>query len=105
MMYKLYDLEISTNGNTRSFNCSHVVGQGLIIEGENFRFKSNTKYFSHYVLSSLIPYLAAKQRANDKCDWMYFENEISCPDPKCGAKFAIKRRARNQYIYKPRGNN
>lgn len=102
MKYKLYDLEITTVGDPATFNCSHVVGEGLIVEGENVRFKNGTKQFSHYVLASLMPYISAKQRTQDKSDWMFFEDEISCPDPKCGARFVFKKLRRRQLKYSPK---
>jgi uncharacterized repeat protein (TIGR04076 family) len=99
MKYLLYDLEITTTGNPETFNCSHKVGDGFIVEGENIRFKPGTKRFSHYVLASLTPYIAAKQRADQKSDWMFFENQIACPDPKCGAIFEFNRLKRRTYSY------
>jgi uncharacterized repeat protein (TIGR04076 family) len=99
MKYELFNLEITTIGDPKNFNCSHKVGDGLIIEGENIIFKKDTKRFSHYVLASLVPYIAAKQRAKIKSDWMYFEDEINCPDPKCGASFVIKRTGSKEFQY------
>jgi len=32
---------------------------------------------------------------------MYFETEIACPDPKCGALFRFKRLKRREYDYTP----
>jgi uncharacterized repeat protein (TIGR04076 family) len=101
MRYKLYDLEITTTGDPKTFNCSHVVGDGFIIKGENIAFKSGTKQFSHYALATLIPYIAAKQRANQKEDWMTYETDIACPDPQCGARFRFKRFKEVTYEYSP----
>lgn len=102
MKYYLFDLEITTTGDPKTFNCSHVVGQGLVVKGENIAFKSGTKHFSHYVLATLVPYIAAKQRADQESDFMYFESEIACPDPRCGARFSIRRVAKHEYEYIPR---
>jgi uncharacterized repeat protein (TIGR04076 family) len=99
--YRLYDLEITTVGDQSTFNCSHTVDEGLLVEGENIRFKENTAQFSHYVLATLIPYLAAKQRAEQATDWMKFESDIACPDPQCGAKFRIIQTQENIYEYQP----
>jgi uncharacterized repeat protein (TIGR04076 family) len=103
MKYQLFDLIIETIGDPKSFNCSHRVGDGLIVQGENIMFKPETTQFSHYVLASLAPYIAAKQRANQETDFMYFETEISCPDPKCGALFRFKRLESQEYEYTPLG--
>lgn len=101
MKYKLYDLMIVTEGKSEDFNCSHVVGEGLIVEGENIRFVEGTKQFSHYVLATLMPYISAKQRVQDKNDWMYFESTISCPDPNCGAIFRFITLDEKVYSYSP----
>lgn len=101
MKYKLYDLVIETIGDPKTFNCSHKVGDGLIVEGENIRFKPGTVQFSHYALGSLMPYIAAKQRAHQSTDFMYFESEIACPDPLCGARFVFKRSKQRLYVYDP----
>lgn len=99
MKYELYDLTITTAGDPTTFNCSHVVGQGLSIKGENMSLLQNTTAFSHYVLASLIPYIAAKQRANSTKDWMYYESQFACPDPRCGAVFVIQRTKMRTYTY------
>lgn len=99
MKYPLYDLEIETVGNPASFNCSHRVGDGLIVQGENIFFKPGTEFFSHYALAALLPFIAAKQRATSKNDWMSYETDIACPDPQCGARFRFKRLARTIYQY------
>jgi uncharacterized repeat protein (TIGR04076 family) len=101
MNYSLYDLEIVTAGDPATFNCSHVVGQGLVARGENISFKPGTTQFSHYALATLVPYIAAKQRAVDAADWMTYESEIRCPDPACGARFVLKQLGKATYDYSP----
>lgn len=101
MNYYLFDLQIETIGDPKTFNCSHKLGDGLIVRGENILFKPGTTQFSHYVLGSLVPYIAAKQRANQETDFMFFESEIACPDPLCGARFAFKRTRKRLYKYAP----
>lgn len=101
MKYYLYDLKIETIGDPARFNCSHCLGETLLIRGENISFGSNTKHFSHYALATLIPYIAAKQRAEQVDDWMQFESEIACPDPLCGARFRFIREKRSSYKYEP----
>jgi uncharacterized repeat protein (TIGR04076 family) len=99
MKYYLFDLEIETIGDPKTFNCSHTVGEGLVVKGENMSFKPGTKQFSHYALSSLFPYIAAKQRADQETDWMFFETDIACPDPECGARFRFKLGGKQEYEY------
>lgn len=103
MKYQLFDLEIITTGNPKTFNCSHVVGQGVRIEGENVRFLPGTSQFSHYALATLMPYIAAKQRATQNTDWMLYETDIACPDPQCGARFRITQKDKQFYEYEPQG--
>lgn len=101
MKYTLHDLEIVTVGDATTFNCSHTVGQGLAVKGENIEFLPGTKQFSHYALAALIPFLAAKQRPGSPADWMQFESEIACPDPLCGARFQFKQVKKHEYDYTP----
>jgi len=99
MKYTLNNLKVTVAGDPRTFNCSHVVGQGFIVEGENFRLLPNTKYFSHYSFSSVIPFISAKQRVTNVKDWMTYENDIACPDPKCGAVIRIEKTGVQTYEY------
>lgn len=46
MKYQLFDLEIETVGDPATFNCSHTVGDGLVVKGENISFKPGTTRFS-----------------------------------------------------------
>src|SRR3989344_450961 len=105
MKYQLFDLIIETTGDSKTFNCSHRVGDGLLVKGENITFKPGTKQFSHYALASLMPYVAAKQRASEKSDFMYFESDIACPDPLCGARFRFNRLGKSTYSYSPKRTN
>jgi len=101
MKYKLYNLEITVIGDKNTFNCSHEVGDTLVIEGENLSFKAGTVLFSHYALATLMPYIAAKQRADDVRDWMSYETDIACPDPQCGARFRFEKTGKQEYKYAP----
>ncbi len=102
MDYELFDLEITTVGDPATFNCSHRAGDGLLVRAENISFLPGTERFSHYALAVLMPFIAAKQRAEQTADWMYSEARIACPDPDCGARFEFKRLPKQTYTYKPR---
>ena len=102
MKYQLFDLEIETVGDPATFNCSHIVGDGLIVKGENISFRPGTTRFSYYALGALLPFIAAKQRTASEGDWMSYETDIACPDPKCGARFRFKRLAETTYSYDAR---
>lgn len=99
MKYELNDICLITVGDPASFNCSHRVGDGFECKGENIIFNEQTKFFSHYVLATLIPYIAAKQRVEDQNDWMLFEKDIACPDPRCGAIFQFSITGKSRYEY------
>lgn len=99
MKYDLYDLEITVAGDPETFNCSHSVGDTLVVKGENLSFKHGTEQFSHYALATLAPYIAAKQRVEQAADWMFYESDIACPDPKCGAIFRFSRTGKTSYEY------
>ena len=47
--------------------------------------------FSMYSLASVLPLLAAKQRATHANDWMTSDTDVACPDPNCGSRLRIKR--------------
>ena len=102
MKYDLYDLEITTIGDPNTFMCSHVLGDTLIIKGENLSFKDGAMQFSHYALATLMPYIAAKQRVEQESDWMLYESDIACPDPSCGARFHFKRTGKTAYEHDQR---
>lgn len=99
MKYYLYDLKVTVVGDPSTYNCSHRLGEGLEVKGENFSFVEGTTFFSHYAFAALVPFIASKQRVSDKNDWMLYENTIACPDPQCGARFKIERLKQRVYEY------
>lgn len=61
--------------------CSHKVGD--FFEGENdvVRIPQN-KHVCIWSLSSLLPFLSARQRSDQKfTDWLFTVEYIHCPDP------------------------
>ncbi len=88
--FQLYDLRVEVVATDKPMVCSHKVGDYFLVQGENLIFPE-TKNFSMYSLSALLPLLPAKQRMLDKKDWMYTDSLIACPDPYCGARFKITR--------------
>lgn len=100
MKYLLNDISVVTVGDESSFNCSHKAGEGFECRGEVLIFNKDTTQFSHYVLATLMPYIAAKQRAQDPNDWMQYEQDIACPDPQCSAKFRFSVIGTSTYEYR-----
>jgi len=88
--FTLYDLRVEVIEGDRPFVCSHELGSGFELRGENLHFDEG-KPFSLYALAALMPLLPAKQRPLNEYDWMATDHVIACPDPHCGAKFRISR--------------
>ena len=88
--FTLYDLRVETIEGDRPFVCSHEVGSGFEVRGENIHMDAG-KPFSLYALAALLPLLPPKQRPLNEFDWMATDHVIACPDPHCGARFRISR--------------
>ena len=88
--FKLYDLKVEVVATERPMVCSHHAGDYFLVEGGNLVFPE-TRSFSMYALSALLPLLPAKQRPLQENDWMLSDSLIACPDPNCGALFRITR--------------
>lgn len=88
--FELYDLKVEVVEGVAPFVCSHHVGDGFLVQGENLVFEQGSA-FSMYALAALIPLLPAKQRPLQDSDWMGTDAYIACPDPNCGARFKISR--------------
>ena len=94
--FALYDLRVEVIGDQTSFVCSHHVGDGFEVVGENLIFHKKTK-FSLYALSALLPLIPAKQRQSHENDWMTTDAEVACPDPNCTARFRITRMGTREF--------
>ena len=88
--FELYDLKVEVIEGDKPFVCSHKVGDYFLVQGENLVFE-DTKSFSMYSLSAILPLLPVKQRMTDKNDWISTDSVFACPDPNCGAKFKVTR--------------
>jgi uncharacterized repeat protein (TIGR04076 family) len=89
--FTLYDLRVEVVLRPGGgFVCGHREGEAFRVSGEDLVFEAGAS-FSFYVLSALLPLLAAKQRLTDENDWMTSDSDIACPDPNCGALFRITR--------------
>ena len=91
--FDLYDLKVEVVATERPMVCAHTPGDYFLVQGENLVFPQ-TRAFSMYALSALLPLLPAKQRPLQRNDWMLSDSLIACPDPNCGALFKISRVAR-----------
>ena len=88
--FQLYDLKVEVMASDKPMVCGHREGDWFLVTGEDLVFPE-TRSFSMYALSALLPLLPAKQRALHQNDWMLSDSVIACPDPNCGARFRITR--------------
>ena len=88
--FDLYDLKVEVVATDRPMVCGHRAGDWFLVQGEDLVFPQ-TRRFSMYALSALLPLLPAKQRPLQDNDWMRSDALIACPDPNCGAMFKITR--------------
>ena len=88
--FQLYDLKVEVMASDKPMVCGHREGDYFLVTGEDLVFPE-TRSFSMYALSALLPLLPAKQRALHQNDWMLSDSDIACPDPNCGARFRITR--------------
>jgi uncharacterized repeat protein (TIGR04076 family) len=86
--FTLKNLRLTIVGDEAGFVCSHTKGQYIDVVGENIYFTGSDK-FSFYMLSAVLPLIAAKQRVTQPNDWMSTDDYIACPDPNCEAKLKI----------------
>ena len=96
--FELYDLRVEVEATNRPMVCGHRAGDYFLVQGENLIFPQ-TRAFSMYALSALLPLLPAKQRPLQRNDWMLSDGLIACPDPNCGAKFRITRLDRRAFSH------
>ncbi len=96
--FELYDLKVEVVEGDRPFVCGHHAGDSFLVCGEDLIF-DQTRSFSMYALSAILPLLPAKQRVTDPHDWMTTDAEIACPDPNCGARFRITRTGKRVFSH------
>ena len=70
--------------------CGARPGDHFELRGEMLHLPDD-QGISIYSLSSVLPLLAAKQRATDRNDWMTTDADIACPDPNCSTRLRITR--------------
>ncbi len=95
--FELYDLhvEVVAPPGARLY-CSAVVGDWFELRGESL-FLPPGQGFSIYSLASVLPLLAAKQRAGAPADWMETDAEVACPDPNCPSRLRITRLGKRRF--------
>lgn len=96
--FTLYNLKVEVIASEKPMVCGHKEGDYFLVIGEDLVFPENNS-FSMYALSTLLPFLPAKQRELHPNDWMLSDSVIACPDPNCGAKFKITRIGKKEFSH------
>ncbi|UJW77052.1 TIGR04076 family protein [Rhizobium sp. SL42] len=89
--FELFDLRVDVvipEGG--AVYCGAKPGDYFELRGEMLHLPSD-QGISIYSLASVLPLLAAKQRATHAHDWMTTDTDIACPDPNCSTRLRIKR--------------
>tara|TARA_R110002049_G_scaffold10127_3_gene50434 strand:- start:143776 stop:144132 length:357 start_codon:yes stop_codon:yes gene_type:complete len=89
--FELWDLRVEVVApEGAKLWCNARVGDYFELRGE-MMYLPEGQGMSIYSLASVLPLLAAKQRATDPNDWMSTDAEIACPDPNCPSRLRITR--------------
>ena len=89
--FELYDLRVEVVAPEGGpIYCGARVGDHFELRGEMLHLPPG-QGISIYSLASVLPLLAAKQRATHPNDWMTTDAEIACPDPHCTSRLRITR--------------
>jgi uncharacterized repeat protein (TIGR04076 family) len=79
--FELYDLRVTVVAIEGRSVCGLQVGDYFdLTESSRVRIPDG-KHFCLYALSSVLPLLAAKQRALAANDWLERDSLVACPDP------------------------
>jgi uncharacterized repeat protein (TIGR04076 family) len=97
--FELYDLkvEVIAPEGARLY-CGAKIGDYFELRGEML-YLPQGQGISIYTLSSVLPLLAAKQRATHAHDWMSTDAEIACPDPNCPSRLRITRLGKRRFSH------
>ena len=90
-LFELFDLRVTVVEIQGRSVCGLNVGDYFeITESSKLRIPAG-KHFCIYALNSVIPFIAAQQRAVDPNDWMARDTVITCPDPEERLTMKIER--------------
>ncbi|RAL62887.1 hypothetical protein DID88_004728 [Monilinia fructigena] len=89
--FQLYDIRVEVVcPPSAKILCGAKEGDHFTLEGEMLYLPPG-QGISIYSLSSVLPFLAAKQRFTHANDWIATDGLIACPDPNCGSQLKITR--------------
>jgi uncharacterized repeat protein (TIGR04076 family) len=91
---ELWDLRVTVESIEGRSVCGLAVGDYFELSRSSRLTIPAGRHFCIYALASVLPLLAAKQRAMDEDDWLAREALVCCPDPDEGLVMRIERRQR-----------
>ena len=94
--FTLYDLRVEVVADDGPVVTHAKAGESFDVIGGRIVF-SGEPSFSLYGMMAVLPFLPAKQRESEDADWMTTDEEIASPDPRCTARFRIRRLAKKTY--------
>lgn len=94
--FELYDIRVTVDEIRGESVCSMSVGDYFeITESSKLRIPEG-KHFCIYALNSVLPFIAAKQRALSENDWLAKDSHVVCPDPEEQLIMKIERIGKRQ---------
>lgn len=97
--FDLYDLRVEVVApEGAKLYCGAKIGDYFELRGEMLHLPPG-QGISVYSLASVLPLLAAKQRATHANDWMSTDAEIACPDPNCPSRLRIIRTGTRRFSH------
>ena len=82
MDFELYDLRVTVASIEGRSVCGLKVGDYFEVTDSSRLRLPPDGHFCIFALSSVLPLLAAHQRALDPADWMARDTLVACPDPE-----------------------
>src|SRR5438105_11814650 len=89
-VFELYDLALVVEAIEGNCTCNMHVGDAVYLRSGKLSLP-NGQDFCLFALQAAIPLLPAKQRLNQRADWMETDTHVVCPDPACKLRMRIDR--------------
>jgi uncharacterized repeat protein (TIGR04076 family) len=91
---ELWDLRVTVESIEGRSVCGMAVGDYFELTRSSHLSIPAGRHFCVYALASVLPLLAAKQRALQEDDWLAQEELACCPDPEERLVMRVERRRR-----------
>ena len=89
--FTLHDLRVTVERIDGRSVCGMRVGDSFELRSSSAISIPAGAHFCAYALASVLPFLAAKQRALDPADWLATDELFACPDPDEGLVMRVER--------------